>query len=342
MRRPKALLSALICSCLLVGALWMIYYRGDNKTSRCLRLQNYSGYYPQELIDKFEDETGIKVKYSITDDSSGPEFQLLQESCDQDVVLLSLTEARRLHALGAVQAIPKWAMRQVPYHLPAGLFVSAGDYLCVPHLAGTVSIAYNHEKVLHALQDIPDNPLDLVFDAGIVARLKSKKVRMTLVDSPVEVLAVLMQWNGAFPNNTDLDYEDTRTAQQALLDLRYAYDEINTLLYIQRIQKQCTDVVLGWSLFLRQAVKNNPSFVLSHCNIGWVDVWCVPVNANSEYAFKFIEFATRPEHAEIVRLKYQGSIHCAGVVYPVYNAKTNKNIQRHWRLFKAGTYLQRD
>ena len=307
-------------------------------------IQNYADYMPPELVEKFTAETGITIKHNVTPDADASmiEFQLLTHCTSQDIVLLSLyPQAQRLAALGLFATIP--TPQHIPYSIKESeISIPNEGIFCMPYVLGTVSVAYNPEKVLEALGVIPDNPLDLVFDLETVRTLHKQGMRISVADSGIEVFGALALYLKGKTKQSDISIE---TRQQHLLALREFYDKISVLLYIHDIEQNNAEIVIGWSTFLREAVLKNPNFVIAqppHC-VAWVDVLVIPRNApNYQNALKFIEFITRPEHIKLIQTRYFGNNKFeTGMHHRWFTLKEHYQIQRWWQGFKMRIFKVR-
>ena len=104
------------------------------------------------------------------------------------------------------------------------------------------------------------------------------------------------------------------------------------------LENDRTDVVLGWSTFLKKTILNNSNFVFAQPKqcVAWIDVFCIPKNAkNYENALKFIEFITREENITLIQescygnQEYQSGMNCKDL-----SLKQIHTLYRFWQWFK--------
>jgi putrescine transport system substrate-binding protein len=337
--RPQALRTTLlpVCACML----WVAYVTQPS-AKPMVRILNYGQYVPQQLLDEFTQETGIAVYYDVMPDAEGSmtEFQLLMKCAPQDIILLSLyPQAQRLAQLGLLATIPQPA--EIPYSLSKETISLSGDkpdneVFCMPYVLGTSSVGFNLKRVQKVLGYIPDDPLDLVFDLEIVRRLVEAGLRLSIVDSGLEVCATVglylqSKWKRVA----------TMAEQQAHVEkLRPYYNRISTLLYTQDMQRDTADVVFGWSTFLREAASTNDKWVVIEPEkaVAWVDVFVVPKNSpNYHNACKFLEFIARPRNIKIIASTYHGNLCITDSMHHRdFGRKEHYQVQRWWQRVKLG------
>lgn len=294
-----------------------------------LLIQNFEGYIPPELIEKFESESGIKVQsIPITDqDGSIVESGLLMRNSCYDVVLMGLVpHAKRIASLGLLAPIPAKYIEHVPYDLPPHLIKHKGEFFCLPYMLGTISVAYDPQKVEDALGFIPKNALDLVFDIATIKKLRDAGLAITVLDSPGEVFGELACYKKT---------QDTKKLAQHLLKARASYNKITIVTYVADMQRgRLADVVLGWSTFLEAGLKsgNGNMVIRSPGQLVWADVLCVPANAkNKKNAFRFIKFLSRPENMQIIQNSNPG--HTTYKPTSVWNSISRAQERAIWKFW---------
>lgn len=316
-----------------------------------LRLLNYVDYVPQSLLDKFTEETGITVIYNVMPDAEGSmiELQLLIGAVSQDLVLLSLhPQAQDLSRLDLFRPIPLSIITTIPYEIPKeDLLRTANDpteqIRCVPYALGTVSVAYNTEKIHKALGFTPKDPLDLVFDYNTVVKLHQQGMRLSILDSGTEVFSAL----GLYLKNKTGIEASVDEIEEHLLKLRKFYARISVLLYTHDIEQGHAEIALGWSNFLREAAQKNPSFIVvqpKH-SVAWLDVLVIPKNTpNYQNALRFLKFITKPEHIKIIQERYYCDTKFDSKThnYRKLTQKDRYDIQGRWLKLKFQVHQARD
>ena len=183
----------------------------------------------------------------------------------------------------------------------------------VPYTWGTIGITYNAAMIAQRQADAPVNSLDLLFKPELAARFADCGI--SVIDSPDEVLAVVLNYLGRDPRSAKA--EDLAAATALLSAIKP---------YIRKFQSQpVTDLVngnlclsLGYSGDVTQsqraaAAAGKPvDFQYRIPREGttvWMDTMAIPVDArNPEYAYAFINFVMRPgehgRHQQLHRLPH--------------------------------------
>ena len=152
-------------------------------------------------IYNFEAETGIRVTLDHFDSNEMLETRMLTGRSDYDVVFPAASNAARQFRAGALSPIDPARLTNHGNLDPEVLFalnrVEGGAHLGVPYTWGTIGIAYNTALVAERLGDHPMDTLDVLFDPEIVGKLA--ECGIAVLDSPVEMLSVTLNYLGANP-----------------------------------------------------------------------------------------------------------------------------------------------
>ncbi len=149
MKLAKRILAALL---ILVLALPMMACGGEEKVT--LNVLNWGDYIDPELLDQFEQETGIEVKYSTMTSNEEMLVKLSAADCIYDIcvpsdyVIEKLIQQDLLHELNK-DNIPNLANIDERF---LDLSFDPGNKYSVPYFWGTVGILYNTKLV--------DDPVD--------------------------------------------------------------------------------------------------------------------------------------------------------------------------------------
>jgi hypothetical protein len=85
---------------------------------KALNLYSWADYVPAQTLQRFEQETGIHVRYDTFDTSEVLETKLLTGGSGYDVVVPSSSVLARGLAAGALKEIPHGASRATPTLIP--------------------------------------------------------------------------------------------------------------------------------------------------------------------------------------------------------------------------------
>jgi putrescine transport system substrate-binding protein len=273
-----------------------------------LHVYNWSDYIAEDTLEKFTQETGIKVVYDVFDSNDVVEAKLLAGNTGYDVVVPSLHFLGRQVAAGVFAKIDK---AQIPNYqnldpaLMANIAkVDPGNEHAVPYLWGTTGIGYNVDKVKEVLgADAPVNSWDLIFKPENLAKLS--KCGVSILDEAAEVIPTVLHYLGKDPNdfaaNVTLVPDEVKSL---LMKLRPHVTYFHSSRYINDLANGDICVALGWSGDIFQAAtraeeaKNNVKveYVIPQEGAGiWVDMLAIPKDAKHPgNAHKFINFLLQP------------------------------------------------
>ncbi|BCG26677.1 spermidine-binding periplasmic protein SpuE [Pseudomonas tohonis] len=272
---------------------------------KILRLYNWADYFAEDTLSRFTAETGIQVVYDVMDGSETLEAKLMAGNSGYDLVFPGDTVAERLMRAGALQKLDESRLTALD-DIEPGLKRLQTRYpysrhAVVPYTWGTIGITYNAAMIAQRQADAPVNSLDLLFKPELAARFADCGI--SVIDSPDEVLAVVLNYLGRDPRSARA--EDLAAATGLLSAIKP---------YIRKFQSQpVTDLVngnlclsLGYSGDVTQsqraaAAAGKPvDFQYRIPREGttvWMDTMAIPVDArHPEYAYAFINFVMRPEN----------------------------------------------
>ncbi|WP_458371060.1 extracellular solute-binding protein [Pseudomonas fluorescens] len=298
---------------------------------KTLRLYNWADYFAEDTLSKFTAETGIKVIYDVMEGSETLEAKMLAGGSGYDLIFPGDTVAERLMRAGSLQPLVQSKIAAMA-DIEPGLQKLRSRYeysskATVPYTWGTIGLTYNAEQIAKREPDAPVNSLDMLFKPELAAKFADCGISM--IDSPDEVLAVVLNYLG----------RDPRSAKPA--DLAAASDLLMKLRpYIRKFQSQpVTDLVngnlcvsLGYSGDMTQAQRTSDSAGKKstfHYRIPregttvWMDTMAIPVDArHPEYAYAFINFVMRPQNMAAIS-NFTG--------YPTSNAKARPDVDAAMR-----------
>jgi putrescine transport system substrate-binding protein len=300
----------------------------DDKT---LKLYNWADYFAADTLSRFTAETGIQVIYDVMDGSETLEAKLMAGGSGYDLIFPGDTVAERLMRAGSLQPLDPAKLTALN-DIEPGLQQLRSHYVnsnkaTVPYTWGTIGLTYNTQKIEQRLPNAPVNSLDLLFKPENAAKFADCGI--SLIDSPDEVLAVVLNYLGRDPRSAKR--EDLAAASELLLKLRP---------YIRKFQSQpVTDLVngdlclsLGYSGDMTQAQRAADAagkrvtfgyHIPREGTTVWMDTMAIPVDAqHPEYAYAFINFVMRPENMAAIS-NFTG--------YPTANAKARPSVEAHMR-----------
>ena len=338
-----------------------------------VHVYNWSDYIDEELLAKFEAETGIDLVYDVFDSNEILETKLLAGGSGYDVVVPTGTFLSRQIQAGAFQKLDKsklsnfgnlWdaiAERTEKY--------DPGNEYSVNYMWGSTGIGVNINKVKEVLgEDAPVNSLALIFDPANMEKLASCGVHF--LDAPTEVIPAALTYLGE--ESDAQDFETIEKSEAVLTAVRPYIQKFHSSEYINALANGDICVALGWSGDVlqardRAAEADNGVEIEYHIPkegaLMWFDQMAIPVDApNSDAAHKFIDFILDAQNAAAAsNYVYYANGNKASqeflnedvigdtAIYPdeetlnnlytvtTWDPKINRNVTRLWTRIKSGT-----
>lgn len=270
---------------------------------KVLRLYNWADYFAPDTLSAFTRETGIRVIYDVMDSSETLEAKLMAGRSGYDLIFPGDTVAERLMRAGSLQPLDQGKLEHLA-DIEPGLrrLQQAYPYsrdAVVPYTWGTIGLTYNAAMIRQRMADAPVGSLDLLFKPELAAKFADCGI--SIIDSPDEVLAVVLHYLGRDPHSGKA--EDLDAALALLKGLKP---------HIRKFQSQpVTQLVngdlclsLGYSGDMTQARRaaaeagKRSDFEYRLPKEGstiWMDTMAIPVDApHPDYAYAFINFVMRP------------------------------------------------
>ncbi len=271
-----------------------------------VNVYNWSDYIGDDVIAKFEADSGVEVVYDVFDSNEVLEGKLLAGRTGYDVVVPSVEFMGRQIQAGIFQPLQKEKLSNYKELDPAMMAtiaaVDPGNMYGIPYMWGTTGIGMIEDKVIAALG--PDAPLDswdLVLDPENLAKLKSCGV--AFLDAPSELFGAALHYLGKDPNSQDpADYQGE--AKDLLKKLAPSVTYFHSSKYIDDLAAGEICVAIGWSGDIAQAMVDAEeaengieiTYVIpKEGALQFFDILAIPKDAgNVEEAHAFIDFLMQP------------------------------------------------
>ncbi|MDR0441467.1 MAG: polyamine ABC transporter substrate-binding protein [Candidatus Accumulibacter sp.] len=279
-----------------------------------LNVYNWADYIAPDTIEKFEKETGIKVRYDVFDSNESLHAKLVAGNSGYDVVVPGSHFARQQIAAGLLQKLDKNKLPNLKNLDPAIQAQLAkmdpGNEYLVDWLWGYTTVGINVDKVRQALggAELPDNVWDLVFKQEYAGRLKQCGV--SVLDSASEVMPIVLHYIGKDPYSKEAaDYAEAGKMLKAIRPYVTRFVGSGSD-YIDQMAKGGLCVALGWSgdiMIAANRAKENKTgqdirvLVPKSGALLFFDTMAIPRDArNIENAHRWIDYILRPEvHASL-------------------------------------------
>lgn len=275
---------------------------GNRSGSNELYVYNWGEYIDEDVIDQFEEETGIKVIYDMFEtneemypviEAGGVNYDVV---CPSDYMIQKMRENDLLAEIN-FDNVPN--LDQIdPTYLEMSKSFDPENKYSVPYTWGTVGILYNTKRLEELGMDVPTKWSDL-WDERLDGEI-------LMQDSVRDAFMVALKKDGYSMNSDNED--ELQQAKQDLIDQKplvqaYVIDQVRDkmiggeaaigviysgeMLYIQNEVKD-----LGLDYDLKYVIPEEGTNL-------WIDSWAIPKNAkNKENAEKWIDFLCRPEIAK--------------------------------------------
>jgi putrescine transport system substrate-binding protein len=302
----KKPLSSLVAAVAMLFASTGLHAQEEEKV---LNIYNWSDYIGDDVLKKFEAETGIKVRYDNFDNNEIVHAKLVAGKTGYDIIVPSSNWAKLQIDGGLLAKLDK---RQIPNLKNLDPAVQAqlakmdpgNDYL-VNWLWGFTTVGINVDKVKAALggTPMPANVWELVFKPEYISKVKSCGV--SFLDSATEVIPAVLHYLGkpSFSKNP----ADYTLAANTLKAIRPHVTLFSSSGYINDMASGSVCVALGWSgdinIAKQRAIdgktgQNIQALIPANGGLLFFDTMVIPADAaRPGNAHKFINFMLRPEIA---------------------------------------------
>lgn len=338
-----------------------------------VRVYNWSDYIDEELLTKFQDETGIKLIYDVFDSNEVLETKMLTGDSGYDVVVPTADFLQRQITAGAFQKLDKSKLSNIGNMWDAVSARTAqydpDNAYSINYMWGTTGLGINVNKVKEVLgDDVPLNSLDLVLNPENMAKLAECGVYV--LDAPTEIIPMALKFLGEEPDSHDP--EVLAKAEPVLLAVRPHIKKFHSSEYINALANGDICVAVGWSGDILQArdraaeADNGVEIeynAFSEGSLMWFDQMAIPTDApNPDAAHKFLNFIMDAQNmADASNYVYYANGNKASqeflledvigdpAIYPdeatvenlytmrPYPAKVQRVVTRMWTKIKSGT-----
>ncbi|WP_082980068.1 spermidine/putrescine ABC transporter substrate-binding protein [Labrys sp. WJW] len=257
-----------------------------------LNVYNWGEYINPAVLKKFEEETKIKVNLSTYSSNEEMLAKIQGGATGYDIVFPSVHMQDIMAKLGLLEKTDIDAYEGFKNIDPSFLRAKSdpkGEY-CLPYAFGSVGILYNR-KVLGK---------DVTGWKDLIATVKAKSLKFTLLDDMREVLAVGLILNGHKVNSTD-----PAELQQAAETVIAMKPQVAAFTYDARPMVGAGDVAAA-HFFIGAMIDvfGNPKdlgFVIPEegATMYQEDICVLKSAPNKQNAIKFLQFYTRPEVAAL-------------------------------------------
>ncbi|AOR23038.1 ABC transporter substrate-binding protein [Clostridium taeniosporum] len=253
---------------------------------------NCGDYIDEDLLSKFEDETGINVQYSTYDTNEIMYQKLKSTPGSYDLVIPSDYMIEKMIQENMVEeldfnTIPNYKYIDDSYK---NLSYDKNNKYSVPYMWGTIGIIYNPDKVKE-----PVKSWDILWNE------KYNNKQLIMFDSMRDTLAIGLKKLGYSINSTNSDEINAATEelvkQKQNLSPLYYVDEVKDKMIIG--EAVMATVWSGDAAYIRLENPKLKYVIPEEGSNKWFDGMVIPKDApNKENAEKLINFLCDPENAK--------------------------------------------
>ena len=271
------------------------FYSAQNRSSAAdqVIVYNWGEYIEPEVLDMFEEETGITVVYEEfeTNESMFPKVQAGAVSydlvCPSDYMIQRMIENNLLAEIN-FDNIPNLKYIGEQYLKQSQGFDPENKY-SVPYCWGTVGILYNKTMV--------DEPVD----SWSILWNEKYADQILMQNSVRDAFGIALKYCGYSLNSKDLD--ELQEAKELLMKQKtlvqaYVVDQVRDKMISN---EAAIGVIYSGEAIYTQSENPDLEYVIPKegSNV-WIDSWVIPKNAqNKENAEAFINFLCRPDIAKM-------------------------------------------
>ena len=289
----KKMLSFIVITAMLVTMLAGCGSKSSAGKNGELNIFIWTEYVPDSVIEKFEEETGVKVNVSTYSSNEDMLAKVKSESeGTYDIVQPSDYMVEQMASQGMLEELKTDNLKNLSNIGESYLNPSydPGNKYSVPYQGGVAGIAVNTSKVKKNITSYDD-----LFDSSL-------KNSIVALDDYRAVIGMTARSMGYSMNETDPAV--LSKIQDKLLTLKdnvklYDSDSPKSAL----ISGDCT-VGYVWSAEIALAMEENPDIKVVYPTEGaylFMDNWAIPKGAkNYDNAMKFIDFMLDAENAQMV------------------------------------------
>jgi putrescine transport system substrate-binding protein len=274
---------------------------------KVLNVFNWSDYIDPKVVEAFQKETGIKVRYDVFDANEVLETKLLTGHSGYDVVVPSAYFLERQIKAGVFRKLDKSKLPNFvnldPELLQRVAGHDPGNQYGVVYMWGTTGIGYDADRIRKIMPDAPVDSWNLVFDPAVIRKFKGCGV--SVLDDPTDMVATALVYLGKDPNSQS--EADLKLAMDKLLAIRPFIRTISSSQYIEGLANGDFCIAVGYSGDMLQArdraaeagkpVKIEYS-IPKEGALMWFDTLAIPADAmHPNNAHLFIDYLLRPDVA---------------------------------------------
>ncbi|MBN9221185.1 MAG: extracellular solute-binding protein [Mesorhizobium sp.] len=177
-------------------------------------------YLPQQNIDQFAKDTGIKVVYDSFNSVEMLTTKILTGGSGYDIVMPGASMISQFAQIGALQKLDKNKLPNAGSLDPVLMkFLATQDpanEYAVPYAYGATGLLYNKSKIEQRLEQAPTDSWDLLFKPEFASKLSDCGIG--IIDAPDQIMGIALHYLGFNPYTKSED--EIRKADALLKAIR--------------------------------------------------------------------------------------------------------------------------
>ncbi|RRD38077.1 extracellular solute-binding protein [Leptotrichia sp. OH3620_COT-345] len=267
----------------------------ENNGSKELNIYTWTYFIPEELVDKFQKETGIKINFSYYDNNDVMMAKLMSGAKGFDIISPSTDYVDVLIKNGLIEKLDKTKLGETFNNLDKeNLKLEEYSQIYDPGLQYSIPYSYSATGIAVNKKFMKDYPQS--FD---VFGLEQYKGKMTMLDDGREVIGATLQYLG-YPSDS-ADDKQLEEAKTKILEWKKNLAKFDATSFGKSIATGEFYAVHGYAenIYgeLEEKDYENFDYFVPKGAMMYIDSMAVVKNGpNRENAYKFLEFLYRPEN----------------------------------------------
>ena len=270
-----------------------------------LYIMNWSDYIAPDTIKNFEQETGIKVHYSLIDSNEMLEAKLMAGDSGYDIITPSLHILKRLSEANLIHPLDKSKLPNLKHmdkdKMAKIATIDKDNQYGIPYMELSTGIGYNERMVKEIMgEDFKVDSWDVFFKPEILSKLK--QCGTTVLDSPSDMICSALIYLNLDPESQN--HDDYLKAEELLKTMVKNITYMHSSQYINDLASGEVCMSVGWSGDIQLAAQRSQEAGLDKISyvipkegalMGY-DMFAIPKDAkNIENAHLFLDYIMRPE-----------------------------------------------
>lgn len=292
MKHTKRLVATLLCGAMglsLAACASSDANGGGTGQSQVLNVYNWGDYIDEEVLDIFEEETGIRVNYEMFATNEDMYVKIKNGGTDYDIAIPSDYMIEKMVNEGLLETIDTASLENYGQidDFFKNLSYDPENQYSVPYMWGTLGIVYNTKMV-----EEPVTSWKILWDEKYAGQI-------FMYNSQRDSIAVALKMLGYSLNTRDLDeLNDAKNAlvEQLPLVLSYMGDNIKDSMIAG--EAALSVMYSGDAMYCMEYNEDLAYVVPEEGSNYWFDGIVIPKTCqNKEAAMQFIDFLCRPDIA---------------------------------------------